>query len=138
MESIYFGSKLAQWLTRIGILPTPPLPSRMEFLTDIREKLSEREQWTDNQFARDSLGLSVRCYDERAVSWCLIGAGVRYLVVENGQNPARVPMKPFDTLHKIADARGYPSLAHLNDFGGYDEVIEVLDEAIELETVSRA
>jgi hypothetical protein len=104
----------------------------LDVLKGMRELISDPAHFSQNAYARDVNGQEVYSLGDEAVSFCLYGAERR---VSRGLLGGR-----SERLHRLLgdaiDAAGHPTqeLAQFNDNHSHDQVLEVLDLAIQLET----
>jgi hypothetical protein len=106
--------------------------SEHEIYVKVKELLSTREKWTTGAFAKDLYGTPVGYTSENACSFCLRGAlnKVCSRTVFSDEIPSL-----YETIKsKLGfEISTYPiGLATFNDSRTYEEMIEVLDEAIEM------
>jgi hypothetical protein len=90
--------------------------SEHEIYVKVKELLATEEQWTQGHYAKNTNGTPVGYTSEDACSFCLLGA----LVAIN------------EKLNAMAGNNDDVILSEFNDTHTYEEVIAVLDRAIEL------
>jgi hypothetical protein len=102
------------------------MPDTQTYIDEIRELLSDKDNWTTGCFVRDEDGnqLSLdEVISEKAYSWCLWGAALKVIEPQFIGTINRL----FTELNYRAALLGYPSLAGANDKGGHDVVMDILD-----------
>jgi hypothetical protein len=103
-----------------------------------REILNSRDKWTVGQLARDMCGIGVSPHSDKAVCFCLDGA----LSLANGRvvNRKKIPTLLAIVRSKFATfSKSSVTIARFNDTHTYEDVIEIIDEAIAtVEIVSEA
>ena len=104
--------------------------SVLECLKAVRERLAVPEQWTQGEYARDEMGVSIGscCYD--AQRWCLLGAVFRES--EGLDADSNADSEALDLLQEAVGSKG-KGLAEWQDAPErtHAEVLAVIDAAIE-------
>lgn len=93
----------------------------LEFLNGVRSLLSAPEKWCQGRVAKDAEKLPIGWGDDKAVCWCLAGAGHR---VAEGQATA----DPTALLSQLLDLPEVPST--IPGFYGYRKVV-LFNDALE-------
>ena len=94
----------------------------IELLKAVREKISDKERWTEGAFARTAGDIPVDPRDPAAVCWCVIGAAI---AVEGSS-----------TLANMGGGMGWDELIgtylaeDVNDQKGHKAVLDLLDKRI--------
>jgi len=100
----------------------------MEILVYVREKLSNKDNWTRGALARDTKGNLVLPKNSSATCWCILGALDTYKTQQN----FRAYIKAAEVIHQEVIKLGYSSLPRFNDSSdtNHCDVLKVLDRAI--------
>ena len=98
----------------------------LEKLKKTRELLDDPNQWTQGGFARNNKKKFVSSNDSTAVCWCLLGAIHRVCAGESNTTALIYAVRK-----SLQDFSGGYSLADLNDFASHEEIVDILDTAIE-------
>jgi hypothetical protein len=86
----------------------------------------DENQWTRNSLAVDKVGSVVRPTAPEAVKWCVMGACIKVL----GTSKPSLFDPVLKELRADAPKKYGFSISMLNDRGGHDELIRVLDKTI--------
>lgn len=98
----------------------------LEKLKKTRELLKNPNQWTQGAFARNNKKKVVSSNDSTAVCWCLLGAVHRVCAGESNTTALIYAVRK-----SLQDFSGGYTLADLNDFASHEEIVDILDTAIE-------
>jgi hypothetical protein len=112
--------------------------SVIDALKAIREKIGSSERWTRHGIARTRLGMIVSPLSTSAVCWCLKGA-IDAVCGDKGE----IYNDVFDVLVKgihsspyardLVEADAIDQIIEFNDLHTHEQVIEVIDRAIQLD-----
>ncbi len=91
-----------------------------EILTEARSLITDRDNWTQGFFARDSEGLKIGARDTDAVCWCAWGALGRSANEDE-----------YATAWQQLTLFMEGSIARFNDSHTHEEVLTAFDKAIE-------
>lgn len=101
-------------------------------LVQVRELLSDPRRWIQGWDAKNAEGMGEFPDDAHAVCWCLDGALGKVTVTADGCFTGRNYDKARGVLGDILQARfGDRSVITFNDTHKHEEVLSLLDEAIE-------
>lgn len=97
-----------------------------EVLKAARELITDRNAWTQNNYAKDADGKGTGTADDNAVSWCAYGAishvcTCKAIEIEDNSAPAS----------RLIDAMGGAAVSYFNDNHTHGEVLAAFDKAIE-------
>lgn len=98
-----------------------------EILTAAKSLISDRNNWTQGDFAVDSCGKDVSIRSDRAVKFCAIGA-VRRTGHKNNVDYSWAEHLLSETAKLYHD----DEITHVNDTCGHSTVLGLFDKAIEL------
>jgi hypothetical protein len=107
--------------------------SEHEIYVKVKELLATEEQWTQGHYAKNTNGTPVGYTSEDACSFCLLGALDK--TVQNLICRSEIPslcVAINEKLNAMAGNNDDVILSEFNDTHTYEEVIAVLDRAIEL------
>lgn len=93
-----------------------------EALRAAKAKIEDPGYWCKYYYARDADGKPTESFDQKACSWCALGA-----VLSIGAD-----FHIFHYLHKAAKEYGCISADVLNDHSTHAQVMKMYDRAIEL------
>jgi hypothetical protein len=98
----------------------------VEILRAAREKISNPEHWTTQDFAKDSSGMPVRWSSDRAVCWCALGA------IRASAPSVLEAFSAEDVLDKAVRfvSPATDGVPELNDQVGHAAVMQAFDTAI--------
>lgn len=98
-----------------------------EILVKARELLSDKDNWTQGEYARDSAGNITCPIGDSATCWCVYGALIKY----TGLSTTRaLESTAAEKLHRAAKRWQNAGPVQINDNQGYEAVLALLDKAI--------
>jgi hypothetical protein len=107
------------------------MKSPKEILVAARELISDPDHWAKGYFAFDKYNQRISPENKQAVKWCLVGA-IRHSEPEGYANSIAAAQRIVsDLLADLPDASLPGYLGLFNDQHSHEEVLAVLDEAIE-------
>lgn len=118
--------------TETGLpLTKTQLKLQLTGLRKARTLLGEQSKWIKNYEGRDAHGEGVRATDPSAVQWCAIGAIKVGRTAQGLCYEALIRQIKLDPGWLQYDRIGIGSIAEVNDYLGYEAVLEMFDRAIE-------
>ena len=106
----------------------------VDFLKAVREKISRPESWTKHDYAKDVNGEAVSPIAPEAVCWCIRGAiaSVEGIDGDEGDDgdQAFFALGPIGAA--VFEKTGDRLIAGFNDTSTHEEVLAVLDRAVEI------
>ena len=97
-----------------------------QYLQTVRQKISNPQHWTKGAFARDSNGMAVMELNEEAVCWCIMGA---VFACDNTNDQF---VDGVYIVSQLIFTMGYPTVSSFNDSSTHEQVLSMLDAAIEI------
>ncbi len=105
----------------------------LEVLRAAREQISDPANWCKGSFAKNYAGKSVQPWDPTACQWCLGGAIGAQDAKTNLMRAQAIWQDLLDLLRTAAGEDGFVSPAYFNDTHTHEEVLALMDRALEVE-----
>ncbi len=99
----------------------------------IRNLLSDPACWTQGIMGLDARGTRCEPTSPHARSWCLVGALMAEVRDPNLRSTIRAILRATPSFEAFRDTHPAPSLIKFNDEGTHDQVMQLLQEAIDAE-----
>lgn len=95
----------------------------------MRALIAKPENWTKDFFARDINDISCSSKSNEAVKWCLLGAFSR---IKNKDYFVNTAARCYEIMCSLVKKRGFAYISVFNDNSTHEEVIDLLNEAIQV------